>query len=53
VRPGEDVTVPPGLLVVRGVDGVLVQQQDGGRVDAPGVVLVWQLDTGRPAWADG
>jgi quercetin 2,3-dioxygenase len=51
-RPGEDVVVPPGLLVVRGVDGVVVEQQDGGPVPGPGVLLVWQLDAGRPAWAD-
>jgi redox-sensitive bicupin YhaK (pirin superfamily) len=51
-RPGEDVVVPPGLLVVRGVDGVVVEQQDGGPVRGPGALLVWQLDAGRPAWAD-
>jgi hypothetical protein len=53
VRPGETVAVPPGLLVVRGVDDVLVEQQAGRPVEGPGVVLVWQLDTERPAWADG
>lgn len=52
-RPGNEVVVPPGLLVVRGVDGVLVEQQDGRAVRGPGAVLVWQLDTARPAWADG
>jgi quercetin 2,3-dioxygenase len=52
MRPGETVEVPPGLLVVRGVDGVVVGQQDGGPVDGPGVVLVWQLDTERPAWTE-
>jgi quercetin 2,3-dioxygenase len=51
-RPGEDVVVPPGLLVVRGVDGVVVEQQDGGPVHGPGALLVWQLDAARPAWAD-
>jgi redox-sensitive bicupin YhaK (pirin superfamily) len=50
-RPGEDVEVPPGLLVARGVDGVVVEQQDGGDVSGPAVVLVWQLDTSRPDWA--
>jgi len=50
-RPQEDVEVPPGLLVVRGVDGVVVEQQDGGPVRGPGVLLVWQLDTARPDWA--
>ena len=52
VRPGESVDVPPGLLVVRGADGVLVEQQAGRAVTEPGAVLVWQLDTGRPARAD-
>jgi hypothetical protein len=52
-RPGEEVAVPPGLLVVRGVDDVLVERQDGRTVRGPGAVLVWQLDTGRPAWAEG
>jgi redox-sensitive bicupin YhaK (pirin superfamily) len=51
-RPGEDVVVPAGLLVVRGVDGVVVEQQDGGPVRGPGILLVWQLDAGRPAWAE-
>ena len=51
VPPGETVEVPPGLLVVRGVDGVVVDQQDGGPVEGPGAVLVWQLETARPAWA--
>jgi redox-sensitive bicupin YhaK (pirin superfamily) len=52
VAPGEPVDVPAGLLVVRGVDGVLVEQQSGGPVEGPAAVLVWQLATGRPAWAD-
>ncbi|TQN43650.1 hypothetical protein FHU33_3107 [Blastococcus colisei] len=51
--PGESVRVPAGLLVVRGVDGVVVEQQTGRRVTGPGVLLVWQLDTDRPAWARG
>jgi hypothetical protein len=50
---GETVTVPAGLLVVRGVDGVLVEQQPGRPVEGPGAVMVWQLDTARPAWARG
>jgi redox-sensitive bicupin YhaK (pirin superfamily) len=53
VRPGESVDVPPGLLVVRGADGVLVEQQAGRVVAEPGALLVWQLDTARPAWAEG
>jgi quercetin 2,3-dioxygenase len=52
IAPGAPVDVPAGLLVARGVDGVLVEQQDGGSVDEPGLVLVWQLDDARPPWAD-
>lgn len=51
VRPGTALTVPPGLLVLRRADGVLVEQQTGRVVDEAGVALVWQLDTHRPAWA--
>ena len=52
VTPGAPVEVPPGLLVARGVDGVVVEQQQGRRVEAPGLALVWQLDATRPSWAD-
>ena len=52
VATGEAVTVPAGLLVVRGMDGVVVEQQEGRRVEGPGALLVWQLETARPAWAD-
>jgi redox-sensitive bicupin YhaK (pirin superfamily) len=53
VPSGQSVAVPPGLLLVRGMDDVLVEQQAGRTVEGPGMVLVWQLDTGRPVWADG
>jgi quercetin 2,3-dioxygenase len=49
--PGESVTAPAGLLVLRGADRVVVDQQSGGPVSESGVALVWQLDTARPAWA--
>jgi redox-sensitive bicupin YhaK (pirin superfamily) len=52
VLPGESVTAPPGLLVLRGADRVRVDQQPGGLVTEPGAVLVWQLETARPAWAE-
>ena len=52
MAPGVPVDVPAGLLVARGVDGVLVEQQDGRTVAEPGLVLVWQLDDARPSWAD-
>jgi quercetin 2,3-dioxygenase len=46
--PGD---VPAGLLVLRGADSALVEQQPGRAVAEPGVALVWQLDPGRPLWA--
>jgi len=49
VAPG--ATVPAGLLVLRGAQRVLVEQQPGRVVDEPGMALVWQLDDARPAWA--
>jgi redox-sensitive bicupin YhaK (pirin superfamily) len=51
VAPGERVDVPAGLLIVRGRDGVVVEQQAGQEVAGPGVLLVWALDAGRPEWA--
>ena len=52
VAPGVPVQVPPGLLIARGVDGVVVEQQAGRTVREPGLALVWQLDATRPSWAD-
>ena len=52
VAPGASVEVPPGLLVARGVDGVVVEQQQGRVLAEPGLALVWQLDATRPSWAD-
>jgi hypothetical protein len=49
--PGESVPAPDGLLVVRGVDGVVVERQAGRPVAGPAAVLVWQLDAARPDWA--
>jgi redox-sensitive bicupin YhaK (pirin superfamily) len=51
VAPGGSVDVPAGLLLLRGADGVLVEQQPGRTVREPGVALVWQLETDRPDWA--
>jgi hypothetical protein len=51
IAPGAAVEVPPGLLVARGIDGVVVEHQAGGTVAEPGLVLVWQLDAARPSWA--
>jgi redox-sensitive bicupin YhaK (pirin superfamily) len=47
--PGQ---VPAGLLVFRGADRVVVEQQHGRVLDERGMALVWQLDAGRPAWAE-
>jgi quercetin 2,3-dioxygenase len=43
--------VPPGLrVVVR--DGEVTAGFGEGALTGPAVVLVWQLDAARPAWAD-
>jgi redox-sensitive bicupin YhaK (pirin superfamily) len=51
---GPPVDVPPGLLVVAG-DEVTVEEQSGRTVRpaATAMLLVWQLDSGRPSWAHG
>ena len=49
IRPGD--SVPPGLLVLRGADRVVVEQQPGRKVHEAGMALVWRLDDARPAWA--
>ena len=49
VAPGD--AVPAGVLVLRGADRVLVEEQTGREVEEPGMALVWQLQTARPAWA--
>jgi quercetin 2,3-dioxygenase len=51
IPPRSDVEVPPGLLVLRGVDDVVVEEQPGRTVRGPGAALVWQLDSARPSWA--
>jgi hypothetical protein len=51
VAGGTSATVPPGLLVLAGPDGVRVERQDGGPVSGPATAVVWQLDATRPAWA--
>jgi hypothetical protein len=54
-EPGETVAPPAGLLLVAGDDGVSARSQSGEAFPAPGgsVLLVWQLDRTRPAWAQG
>jgi quercetin 2,3-dioxygenase len=51
VDGGTTTTVPPGLLVLAGPDGVRIEQQHGDLVHGPVTALVWELDDGRPAWA--
>jgi quercetin 2,3-dioxygenase len=49
---GETVDLPPGLLLVVG-DDVVVDRDPGATFRAAAVVtlVVWELDTARPAWA--
>ncbi len=51
--PGVPVDVPAGLLLEAG-DATTARRHGGGPVVPParGTLLVWQLETGRPAWAD-
>jgi quercetin 2,3-dioxygenase len=51
IGAGSPVSVPAGLLLLRGADSVRVEPQPGRVIDEPGIALVWQLDTGRPSWA--
>jgi quercetin 2,3-dioxygenase len=52
VDGGTSTTVPPGLLVLAGPGGTRVERQDGERVTGPVTAVVWQLDAGRPSWAE-
>jgi redox-sensitive bicupin YhaK (pirin superfamily) len=47
---GDDAAPPPGLRLHAGPDGTAVVDEVGAP-RAPGIVVVWQLDTARPAWA--
>lgn len=51
--PGVPVDVPAGLLLRAGT-GTTAGRHGGGPVvpAEPGTLLVWRLETGRPAWAD-
>lgn len=51
-RPGAPVEAPPGLLLVAGEVTSAVRHGGGPVVASEPVTLVlWRLDTGRPAWA--
>lgn len=57
LAPGAAVEAPAGLRVVAVDDDPEVQAADRPAEpvragDAPVTVLVWRLETGRPAWAD-
>jgi hypothetical protein len=51
---GETVVLPPGLLLVAGEGPVSVDHGPSPEfhAEAPVTLLVWQLDTARPAWAE-
>ncbi|WP_233491198.1 pirin family protein [Blastococcus sp. TBT05-19] len=49
--PGEELAVPDGVVLVATGDGVTRQDDGPVRVTGPATVLVWQVDTARPAWA--
>ncbi|RZU31182.1 pirin family protein [Blastococcus saxobsidens] len=51
-RPGTVLETPPGLLLVADPAGTAVQAAGPVRVEEPSAVVVWQVDAGRPAWAD-
>jgi hypothetical protein len=53
VAAGDTVDPPAGLLVVAGAPAVTAGEHLGGpvRVDTEATVVVWSLDSGRPAWA--
>lgn len=50
---GVPVEVPEGLLITAG-QRTSVARHPGGRIvpSGPAALLVWQVDAGRPAWAD-
>jgi quercetin 2,3-dioxygenase len=50
---GETVDLPPGLLLVATGGEVLVDRRPGATFRGEGAVtlVVWQVDTARPAWA--
>jgi hypothetical protein len=50
--PGVPVDVPAGLLLQAGAGTAVVRHEGGPVVPSEQVTLVlWQLETGRPAWA--
>jgi quercetin 2,3-dioxygenase len=53
LAPGSSVSAPAGLRIDAGPDDVVVAERPAEevRADGPTTVLVWQLETARPAWA--
>jgi hypothetical protein len=50
--PGVPVDVPAGLLLQAGATTSVIRHDGGAVVPAEQVTLVlWQLETSRPAWA--
>jgi quercetin 2,3-dioxygenase len=54
VKAGGPVAVPAGLLLRTGAE-TSVDRHDGGDVvpAEDGTLVLWRLETGRPAWAEG
>jgi hypothetical protein len=52
--PDTSLTAPAGLRVVAGPDGVTAADRPEEEIGVQGLstVLVWQLETGRPEWAE-
>jgi hypothetical protein len=52
--PGETVALPPGLLLVVSDGEVVVDREPEAtfRAEAAVTLVVWQLDTARPSWAE-
>ncbi|MGY1913999.1 pirin family protein [Blastococcus sp. SYSU DS0973] len=49
---GEEVTPPAGVVLVAGAAGVLVHEAGPVRAGEAVTLVVWQVDAGRPDWAE-
>ncbi|MGY2065795.1 pirin family protein [Blastococcus sp. SYSU DS0619] len=50
--PGEELTPPAGVVLVAGAAGVRRHEAGPVRTEEEAAVVVWQVDAGRPSWAD-